>query len=100
MGISSITKSEEPRPKLRVTLRKRTPGCPQEAQSGLGKIGRDDEEIAARLDFNDGFGIFPFKGGATDDAFDFPGSGVSLALDDFACGDDVFEVKDREVVIV
>ena len=41
-----------------------------------------------------------FECDATDDALDFLCSGVSLALDDFACEDDVFEVKDREVVIV
>lgn len=98
--MSSITNSDGPRPKLRVTLRKRTPGCPQAAQSGLGKVGRDDEEIAERPDFNDGFGALSFAGEATDDAFDFPGSSVSLALDDFAREDDVFEVKNREVVII
>lgn len=37
---------------------------------------------------------------ATDDAFDFPCSGVSSALDDFSGKDNVFEVKDCEVVIV
>jgi len=42
-----------------------------------------------------------FECEATDDAFDFSCSGVSsLALDDFAREDDVFEVKNCEVVIV
>jgi hypothetical protein len=99
-GISSITKSDGPRPKMRVTFRSRTPGCPHEAQSGLGEKDSDDDEIAKRPNF-DGCLVLPFvECEATDNAFDFSCSGVSLALDDFAQEDDFFEVKDRKVVIV
>jgi hypothetical protein len=35
-----------------------------------------------------------------DNPLDFSRPGVSPALDDFAREDDVFEVKDRDVVIV
>ncbi len=98
--MSSITKSNGPRPKLRVTFLRRTPGCPHEAQSGLGEVGGNDEEVAERSDFDDGFGISFFEREATDNTFDFLCPGVSLALDDFACEDDMFEVMDREIVIV
>jgi len=37
---------------------------------------------------------------STDKALDFSYAGVSLTFDDFAREDDVFEVKDRGVVIV
>lgn len=95
-----MTKSDGPRPKLRVTFRRRTPGCPHDAQSVSGAIGGDDEKIAERPDFDDGFGVLFLECETTYDALDFPCSDVSLALNDFACEDNVFEVKDREVVIV
>ena len=98
--MSSITKSGGPRPKLRVTFLRRTPGCPHEAQSWLGEVGGNDEEVAERPDFDDDFGISFFEREATDDTFDLLCSGVSLALDDFASEDDVFKVINREVVIV
>ena len=37
---------------------------------------------------------------AADDALELAGFSVALALDDFAGEDDVFEIEDREVVIV
>jgi len=46
----SITKSEEPRPKLRVTLRSCTPGWPHEAQRVLDKVDRNDEEVSTRAE--------------------------------------------------
>ncbi|MEI7868263.1 MAG: hypothetical protein WCI11_10250 [Candidatus Methylumidiphilus sp.] len=89
-----------PRPKLRVTFRSCTPGCPHEAQSWLGEVCCDNEEFANWPDFDDCFRVTFVEGGTTDDTFDFSGSGVPLSFDDFTSEDDVFEIKDCEVVIV
>ena len=66
----------------------------------MGEVGGDDEQIAEPSDFNDCFGVSFFECEATDEVLDFSCSGVSLVLDDFACEDNAFEIKDREVVIV
>ena len=96
----SITRSEEPRPELRVTLRSCTPGRPHEAQRVLDKVDRDDEEIAERAALDDCPGP-PFADrGAADDELALVRLAVALALDDFAGEKDVFEIEDREVVIV
>ncbi len=73
---------------------------PQEAQRCSGEVGGNDEELACWPDFNDRFGTSLVERVATDNALDFSGLGVSLALDDFAREDNVFEVKDRDAVIV
>ena len=64
------------------------------------EVDGDDEEIAERSDIDDCLGVSFVECEASDNAFGFSCSGVSLALDDFAREDDVFEVIDREVVIV
>jgi len=96
----SITNNDRPRPKLRVTLRTVTPSRPHEAQVVLDTVGSDDEERAARTELDDRFGFNAFKGDTTDDELDFARSSVALTFNDFASEDDVFEVKEREVVIV
>jgi len=67
MGMFSITRSEEPRPELRVTLRSRTPGWPHEAQDISDKVDRDDEEIAERAELENCFGLESADCGAADD---------------------------------
>lgn len=88
----SITSSDGPRPKLRVTSRCCTPVRPHAAQRGLGAVDREDEEIPVRGNLDDRFG--------SDDIFDFARLPVALALDDRARKDNVFEIEDREVVII
>ena len=95
-----MTNSDGPRPKLRVTLRCSAPSRPQEAHKELDTVDRDDKERAARAEFDDRFGFNAFKRDTADDELDFTRFSVALALNDFAREDDVFEVKDREVVIV
>ncbi len=96
----SITRSVGPRPKLRVTSRRRTPACPHEAQRSLDEVDGNDDEPSGGTDFDNGFRCESMDCDAADDTFDFVGLAVALALDDFARKDDVFEIEDREVVIV
>ena len=98
--MSSISKSLLPRPKLRVTWRICTPGLPQDAQSCSSEVDGNNKELAGRPDFDDRFSVSFVEGDSTDNALDFFCSVVSLTFDDFAREDDVFEVKDRDVVIV
>jgi hypothetical protein len=100
MGMFSITRSEEPRPELRVTLRSCTPGWPHEAQTISDKVDRDDEEIAERAELDDCLGLESADCGAADDELALVRLAVALALDDFAGEKDVFEIEDRKVVIV
>ncbi len=96
----SITKSEEPRPKLRVTLRSCTPGWPHEAQRELDKVDRNDEEVPVRAEPDNCFGVESGNRDAADDELALVRLAVALPLDDFAGEKDVFEIEDREVVIV
>jgi hypothetical protein len=98
-GIPSITISDGPRPKLRVTSRRCTPVRPHAAQRGLVTIDGDGEEIALRGDLNDRLRWDTAEGGASDDIFDFTRLPVALALNDCAREDDVFEIEDGEIVI-
>jgi hypothetical protein len=98
-GIPSITISESPRPKLRVTSRRCTPVRPHAAQWGLVAIDGEGEEIAVRGDLDNGFRGDIIDRGAADDIFDFARLPVALALDDCAREDDVFEIADGEMVI-
>lgn len=100
IGMFSITKSEEPRPKLRVTLRNCTPSRPHEAQRALDKVDRDDEEVTKRAELDDCFGPEPVNRDAADDELALVRFAVALTLDDFAAEKDVFEIEDRKVVIV
>ena len=99
-GMPSITSSDGPRPKLRVTSRCCTPARPHAAQRSLGVVARDDEEIPIRGNLDDRFGGGIAEGVASDDIFDFARLPVALALDDRACEDNVFEIEDGEVVII
>ena len=59
----------------------------------------NDDELAAEADFDDRFGCRAVERDSGDDALGFARLGVALTFNDFACEDDVFEVKDVEVVI-
>lgn len=99
-GMPSITSSDGPRPKLRVTSRCCTPVRPHAAQRGSGTVDRDDEEISVRGALDDRFGGDVAERVAADDIFDFACLPVALALDDRARKDNVFEIEDSEVVII
>lgn len=99
-GIPSITSSDAPRPKLRVTSRCRTPVRPHAAQRCLGTVDREDEERSVRGNLDDCFGGDVAEDVASDDIFDFARFPVALALDDRAREDNVFEIEDGEIVIV
>jgi hypothetical protein len=83
-----------------VTLRSSTPSRPHEAHKELDKVDRDDEESAVWAELDDRFGFDGLKRDTADDELDLSRLAVALALDDFAGKDDVFEIEDREVVIV
>lgn len=95
-----MIRSDSPRPKLRVTLRSSTPSRPQEAHNKLDKVDRDDKERAVGAELDDRFGFDSLKRDTVDGELDLSRFPVALALDDFAGKDDVFEIEDREVVIV
>ncbi len=96
----SITSSDGPRPKLRVTSRCCTPVRPHAAQRGLGTIDRDDEEIPVRGNLDHRFGKGIAECIASDDIFDLARLPVALALDDRVREESVFEIEDSEVVII
>jgi len=100
MGMFSITRSEAPRPELRVTLRSCTPGWPHAAQRISDKVDRDDEEIAERAELDVCLGLESADCGAADDELALVHLALALALDDFAGEKESFEIEDREVVIV
>ena len=100
IGIDSITSSAAPFPKLRVTCFSCNAPLPQCAHFCSTEVGSDDDKLATEADFNDGFGGSAVERDSCNDAVDFTGLGVVLALDDLAREDDVFEVEDSEVVIV
>ena len=62
-----MTKSDDPRPKLRVTKRALAPSKPHEAQIELDTIDRDDEERAGVPKFDDCRGFDTFERIAADD---------------------------------
>lgn len=98
-GIPSITISDGPRPKLRVTSRRCTPVRPHAAQRGLVTVDGDGEEITARGDLDDRLCRGAAERGAADDIFDSARLPVALMLDDCAREDNVFEIEDGEIVI-
>jgi len=98
-GIPSITISDGPRPKLRVTSLRCTPVRLHAAQRGLVAVDGEGEEVAIRSDLNDGFRWDAAEGVASDHVFDFPRLPVALALNDCAREDNVFEIEDGEVII-
>ena len=100
MGMFSITRSEEPRPELRVTLRSCTSGWPHEAQSISDKVDCDDEEIAEWAELDACLGLEFADCGAADDELALVRLVVALTFDDFAGEKDIFEIEDRKVVIV
>ena len=99
-GMPSITSSDGPRPKLRVTSRCCTPARPHAAHRSLDAIDGDDEEIPVRRDFDDRFGRGVEESLASDDIFGFARLPVALALADRPREDNVFEIEDGKIVIV
>ena len=95
----STTKSVGPAPKLRVTYFNWTSPSPHCAHALSAELGSDDEELAVAAELDDDFTACAFERGALDDLFGFAARAVALALDDLPREDDVFEVKDGEVVI-
>lgn len=94
-----MTSREEALPKLRVTRLICTEGLPQWAHRCLEDIGCDNNEFFGEADFGDGLRAASVERGAGDNVFEFTGSDIALAFCDLARENDVFEVKDREVVI-
>ena len=99
IGMPSMTKSAFPRPKVRVTLRWCTPVRPHETQCSLDEIHRDDDEGSVVAELDDRLGFNAVDRMATDDRLNFTGVRLALSFDDLAGEEDVFEVKDREIVI-
>ena len=94
MGMASMTSRAAPLPKLRVTCLSCTEALPQYAQWCSTEVDSDDDESAGETDFNDCFGRRTFERGAGNDALDFAGLSVALALSDLPREDDVFEIED------
>lgn len=91
--------SDDPRPKLRVTSCRCTPIRLHAAQRDLVAVDCEGEEITVRGDLDGRFCWSTAEGVASDDIFDFPRLPVALALDDCAREENVFEIKDGEIVI-
>ena len=68
-------------------------------QSVLDDIDGDDVELARVADFGDDLSGSSVKCPALDDVLRFAGTAITLPLDDLPREDDVFEIKDGEVVI-
>jgi hypothetical protein len=98
-GILSITISDDPWPKLRVTSRRCTPVRLHAAQRSLVAVDCEGEEVTIRGDLEGRFCWDAAECVASDDIFDFPRLPVALALDGCAREDNVFEIKDGEIVI-
>ncbi len=69
-------------------------------QLDLDKVDGDDEERTDLAEFDDCFRLAAFNGVAADEEIDLTRFSVALAFGDFARKDEVFEIKDREAVIV
>ena len=97
-----MSRRVDPRPKLRVTVRTSAPGWPHATQTEprLDTVDGDNKEGAGKAELDDRFGFDAFKRDTADDELDFTCFSVALAGNDFAREEDIFEVKDREVVIV
>ena len=98
--MASITNKADPLPKLRVTRLSCKDVFAQLAQRFSTEVDGDDEELAGETNFDDGLRGRSVECDAADNALDFARSGVALALGDLPREDDVFEIKDAEVVIV
>ena len=96
----SITKSDDPRPKLRVTKRTLASSEPHATQTELDTVDRDDEERAGVTKLDDCLGFETFERTAADDELGFACFSVALSFNDLAREEDAFEVEYREVVIV
>ena len=66
----------------------------------LDKVDRNDEEVSTRAESDDRFGMESGDRDAADDELAPVRLAVALPLGDFAGEKDVFEIEDREVVIV
>jgi len=84
---------------VRATRLSWTPTRPQEAQTRLDAVDRDDIERPRCANLDDRLGLAGIKGVALDDEFDFARFAIPLALDDAPSEEDVFEIEDRKVFI-
>ena len=89
-----MTKSAAPLPKLRVTNLPCGDAALQCSHGRADKIDSDDNEPAAKAGFDDDFRRCAVERDARDDALDFAGLGIALALPDLPGEDDVFEIED------
>ena len=94
-----MTSKAAPLPKLRVTCLSRIDVLPQWAQWCSTDVDGDDDEPTGKADFDDCFGGLTVERDAGDNAFDFTGLSVALALSDCPREDDIFKIEDGEVVI-
>ena len=94
-----MSRSLDPLPKLRVTLRDSTPLRPHDWQTALDTVDGDDEERADLAEFCDNFCFLACNRASADNKLDLSRLPVALAFGDFAGEDNVFEIKDRELVI-
>lgn len=97
--MASITSKAAALPKLRVTCLICTEELPQWAQRLSEDIDCDGDEFAGKANFDDGLRRFAVESDTGDDDLAFAGLAVALALRDLPREDDVFEIKDGEVVI-
>jgi hypothetical protein len=65
----------------------------------LEDIDRDDEELPGVADFGNNVGCRSVKAAPLDNELRFAGLAITLAFNDLAREDNVFEVKDAELVI-
>ena len=97
--MASITSKAAPLPKLRVTCFNCNGALPQCAQRCSTEVDGDDNELACEAELDDCIGRRTVERNAGDDGLDFAGLGVALTFSDLPREDDVFEIKDCEVVI-
>ena len=94
-----MSRSLDPLPKLRVTLRNSTPLRSHDLQTALDTVAGDDEESADLAEFCDNFRSLACNRAPADNKLDLSRLPIALAFGDFAGEDNVFEIKDRELVI-
>jgi hypothetical protein len=84
---------------VRATRLSWTPTRPQEAQTCLDAVDRDDIERPGGTNLDDHLGLAAIKGVASDDDFDFARFAIPLALDDAPSEEDVFESRGTQPIL-
>lgn len=80
--MDSITRSDAPEPKLRVTVRTTTPARPQASHNASVEIDCNDMDAPAWPDLDDDLRVLTQEDGTSDDILDLPRISVALTLDD------------------